>query len=69
MEVGTVVNFAIYHQKGTSKMPARPLIQLTDEDKKRWVKYIQKYLVKQARAEFQGVCQVQSEGFSHIKNI
>jgi phage gpG-like protein len=69
MEVGTVVNFAIYHQKGTSKMPARPLIQLTDADKKRWVKYIQKYLVKQARAEFQGVCQVQAEGFSHIKHI
>jgi phage gpG-like protein len=69
MEVGTVVNFAIYHQKGTSKMPARQLIQLTDADKKRWVKYIQKYLVKQARAEFQGVCQVQAEGFSHIKNI
>jgi phage gpG-like protein len=69
MEVGTVVNFAVYHQKGTCKMPARPLIQLTDADKKRWIKFIQVYLVKQARAEFQGVCQVQSEGFSHIKNI
>jgi phage gpG-like protein len=69
MEVGTVINYAIYHQKGTSKMPARPLIQLTEDDKKRWIKFIQAYLVKQARAEFQGVCQVQAEGFSHIKNI
>jgi hypothetical protein len=50
-------------------MPARPLIQLTEDDKKRWIKFIQAYLVKQARAEFQGVCQVQAEGFSHIKNI
>jgi phage gpG-like protein len=69
MDVGTVVNYAIYHQKGTPKMSARQLIQLTEEDKRRWIKFIQVYLVKQARAEFQGVCQVQGTAISHVKNI
>jgi len=47
--LGTKVPYAIYHQTGTTKMPKRPLIQLTEGDKSRWLKIIQRYLVKAAK--------------------
>jgi len=37
MMIGTSVPYAIYHQLGTDKMPARPPIRLTEAQKKRWV--------------------------------
>ncbi len=49
LEVGTKIPYAIYHQKGTGKMQARPVIDLTEDDKTRFVKLIQKTLVKQAK--------------------
>lgn len=43
------LRYAIYHQTSTSRMPARPLIQLTEKDKMDFMKTIQRYLVKQAK--------------------
>lgn len=44
MSVGTTIPYAIYHQKGTSRMPMRKIIHLTQEQKLRWVHIIHKYL-------------------------
>ncbi len=44
MRVGTIVPYAMAHQLGTNRMPARKIIQLTDEQKLRWVQIIRKYL-------------------------
>ncbi len=49
MKVGTKLEYAIYHQKKTSKMPARPVIDLTEEDKRRFTHIIHKSLVAQAK--------------------
>ena len=45
-EFGTMVPYAIYHQTGTRKMPARKPVQLTEEDKKRWGRIIHEWAVK-----------------------
>lgn len=44
--LGTKAPYAIYHQKGTGRMPARPIIKLTEDDKRRWTKIIHIGLVK-----------------------
>ncbi len=49
LKVGTKLEYALYHQKGTSKMPARPVIDLTEADKTRFTKIIHKHLVEQAK--------------------
>lgn len=36
MTVGTSIEYGIYHQTGTSRMPAREPILLSDDQKKRW---------------------------------
>jgi len=38
-----------FHQHGTSRMPARPVLMITERDKKRWVKIMQRHLVGLAR--------------------
>ncbi|GLW22941.1 hypothetical protein DI270_017360 [Microbispora triticiradicis] len=43
--LGTAVPYAQYHQHGGERLPARPPIALTEADKRRWIRYIQKYLV------------------------
>lgn len=45
MTIGTKQEGAIYHQRGTGRMPARPPISLTAEDKRRIQKSIQLGLV------------------------
>jgi phage gpG-like protein len=52
MRLGTTLAYARFHQKGTRGMPARPIIMLPEEQKTRWHKIIQKYLVQQAREAF-----------------
>jgi len=47
--IGTSVYYALFHQRGTSKMAARPVIQLTEADKREWVKVVQRWLVNMAK--------------------
>jgi phage gpG-like protein len=46
--LGTKVPYAIYHQKGTRKMPARPPIELSEDDKRRWSKLVHQWLYEMA---------------------
>jgi phage gpG-like protein len=63
------LSFGKYHQKGTSRMEARPLVQLTEDDKTRWSKIIHLYLVQLARKEFAGLMPTIGAGTSHLKAI
>lgn len=49
LAIGTRLEYAIYHQKGTPRMPARPIIKLTGEDKRQWTKILHRFLVNQAK--------------------
>lgn len=49
--MGTKVPYAIYHQEGTGRMPKRKVIDLSEEDKREWVKTIQRWLVNMAKQE------------------
>ena len=49
--MGPQLDRAYWHQHGTSRMPARPIVALTELDKMGWVKMIQKYLVDKATEE------------------
>jgi phage gpG-like protein len=42
--VGTDVDYAQYHQQGTSRMPRRRPVEFREADRRRWVKAIQRYL-------------------------
>lgn len=44
-EFGTSIFYAIFHQTGTSRMPARSVILLREEDKRRLVRTIQRYMI------------------------
>lgn len=44
LTLGTSVPYATYHQKGTKRMPARPPVDLTDEQKDRLIEPIRKHL-------------------------
>jgi phage gpG-like protein len=61
--------YGMYHQRGTPKMPARPVVQLTESDKTRWSKIIHTYLVKLARQEFADLMPTIGTGMSHLKSI
>ena len=50
LTLGSAVPYALFHQRGTSRMPPRPPISLTDNDKRQMVKAIQVRLVEYARA-------------------
>lgn len=51
MSIGTKLNYALYHQLGTPTMPARPIIELTEDDKRGWMKIIHRSLVGKAKKE------------------
>ena len=51
LEIGTSVPYAIYHQKGTRKMPKRPPVELSEADKMRWSKALHKFLISEAKKE------------------
>lgn len=46
MEVGTTIKYGAYHQTGTNKMPARPILDFTDEQEGQLMKPIQDKLVQ-----------------------
>lgn len=46
---GTNIPYAGYHQSGTSKMPARPPVQLPESEKQAWVKVMQRFIVSGGR--------------------
>lgn len=52
MRVGSKLEYARFHQKGTGAMPARPVIDLTEGDKMTFMKTIQRYLVNQIGRAF-----------------
>lgn len=52
MKVGTDLKYGIHHQRGTSRMPARPIIRLPEEQKTRWHKIIHKFLVQRMKEAF-----------------
>jgi phage gpG-like protein len=48
LTLGSRIPYAIYHQKGTEKMPARPEIQLPEAFKRTTMHHMQVYLVQMA---------------------
>jgi phage gpG-like protein len=48
LSLGTKVPYAIYHQQGRG-VPKRKPIDLNEETKQRWMKFIQAYLVEKQR--------------------
>lgn len=58
-----------YHQTGTKRMPARPLVQLTEADKTRWTKIIHQHLVTLSRKAFADAMQFEGIAQSHLKSI
>lgn len=42
---GTDLDYALYHQHGTPRMPARPVISLPESVRQQWVKILQRWLV------------------------
>lgn len=49
--LGTLVPYAIYHQKGGPRLPKRSPIQLSNDDKARWTKMAHEHLVEEAKKE------------------
>ncbi len=45
-EIGTAVPYARYHQSGTSRMPARPVIRLSPADREEITRVVHRYLVR-----------------------
>lgn len=45
VQFGSGLPYGIFHQKGTSKMPARPVISLPETLRREWVKILQRWLV------------------------
>lgn len=42
--VGTSIDYALWHQTGTSRMPARPVIALTDQQNRRMATFLRRGL-------------------------
>lgn len=49
MMIGTDVFYSIFHQRGTMKMPQRKVIELTQDQKLRWVQIARKTLWDQLK--------------------
>jgi phage gpG-like protein len=49
MRLGTRVPYAIFHQQGTRRMPARRVVDLSEDDRRNWVRILQRYFVRLAR--------------------
>ena len=44
LSIGTRVSYAMHHQKGTPRMPMRKIIELTNAQKRRWVRIMHTYM-------------------------
>lgn len=51
LEMGTQVPYGIYHQTGTSRMPARPPVKLAEDQKSQWVQILHAHIVAAWRGE------------------
>ena len=51
LEVGTSIDYAQYHQKGTSKMPRRPLISISQSATQVFAEMVSAYLAEGTTAE------------------
>lgn len=60
LTLGTKTPYAGYHQRGTSKMPARPPLQLTRDDYGKFVSRIYRYAEREGRKAGFGVKPVNS---------
>lgn len=69
LRVGTEVPYAIFHQRSTRHMPARPVIKLPEEQKTRWHKIIHKWLVKAIKKEFVGLMPTERAGIGAIRGM
>lgn len=49
-EFGTSIFYAIFHQTGTVKMPAREVIMLNEDDKRSLVRVVQRYMIATGQA-------------------
>lgn len=49
--LGTRVPYAGYHQVGAGALPQRRVIALNDTIRRRWMKFIQRYLVEEAKRQ------------------
>ena len=49
LEIGTSIPYAIYHQVGTSRMPARPLIALTAQQERQMATFLRRGLAEFVR--------------------
>lgn len=49
--IGTSIPYALYHQKGTGRMPARKPIELSMANRDEWTKMTHRFLVDVAKAE------------------
>ncbi len=49
--IGTTLFYAAYHQSGTKKMPARPVISFSNETRTRLTKTMQKSLLAELRSD------------------
>nr|MDD4985282.1 hypothetical protein [Dehalococcoidales bacterium] len=67
--LGTKINYAIYHQRGTLRMPARPVIKLTEADKDRWTKILHQYMVSESNKAFSGLMPGITAGQKHVGSI
>lgn len=45
VDFGSHLEYADLHNTGTSRMPARPIIEVTPRDVRRWAKGIQRYIL------------------------
>jgi len=45
MVVGSGIDYGAYHQQGTSRMPQRRPVELTEADRRAWVNVIQRFIV------------------------
>ena len=50
MRFGTRVPYAGFHQTGTRRMPRRRPIDINEGDRRRWMKFLQRFAVAQAQA-------------------
>jgi len=49
MRLAPTLDYPLYHQRGTAHMPARRVVQLTEEDKRGWMKILHNYVYDKAR--------------------
>lgn len=47
--LGTSVEYAIFHQRGTMAMPPRPVINLSEQDKMEWIKILHNFAFDQQK--------------------